>query len=302
MIDTIPFLGAGLGFRREMKDAMLAHGSRIDFMELLTDQYMDMPPHKEEEAKALAEQFALVLHGVDLSIGTDGPVDREYIDKMRRVAEWSKARWISDHLCFTRVPGINIGQLTPLAFSERVADACIRNVREAMAAFDIPFLMENISYYFKVPNMEMSEAEFITRVVRGSGCWMLLDLTNVQNNAVNNKYDAFEFLDQLPLDRVVQIHLAGGYYHRGILLDTHSHPVPADVFEMLAHVAPRLSNLKGVLIERDQEFPPIEELLGELDRVRDVLATRWSPAHQHQATAPQSGPRGAGSPQSAALG
>jgi uncharacterized protein (UPF0276 family) len=108
---------------------------------------------------------------------------------------------------------------------------------------------------------------------------MLLDLANVQNNAINNRYDPFAFVDQMPLDRVVQVHLAGGYYHKGILLDTHSHPVPADVLELLAYAAPRMPNLKGVLIERDQEFPPIEALLDELDRVRDVLASTWAPLY-----------------------
>jgi uncharacterized protein (UPF0276 family) len=278
-LDACPFLGVGLGFRQDLKEAMLANSARIDFMELLTDQYMDKPPFKEAEAKLLAERFPLVLHGVDLSIGTDAPVDREYIDKMRRVASWSRARWVSDHLCFTRVPGINIGNLTPLAFTDEAAAVAIRNVREAMTAFEVPFLLENISYYFRVPPSRLTEAEFINRVIRESGCYMLLDLANVQNNAINNHYDPFAFVDQMPLERVVQVHLAGGYYHRGILLDTHSHPVPADVLELLAHAAPRLPNLKGVLIERDQEFPPIGELLDELDRVRGVIASTWAPLY-----------------------
>ncbi|EYF00496.1 DUF692 domain-containing protein [Chondromyces apiculatus] len=296
-LDEIPFLGVGLGFRQDLKGAMLSNAHRIDFLELVTDQYMDKPPFKEEEAKALAEQFPLVMHGVDLSIGTDGPVDREYVGKMQKVAAWSRARWVSDHLCFTRVPGVSIGNLTPLAFTEEAAAVAIRNTREVMAAFDVPFLLENISYYFRVPPSRLSEAEFIQCVIRESGCYMLLDLANVQNNAINNGYDPFAFLNQMPLDRVVQIHLAGGYYHQGILLDTHSHRVPTDVLDLLAHVAPRLPNLKAVMIERDQEFPPIEELLEELDQVREVLASRWTPLHGRPAvTRPSGAERGGGVP------
>jgi uncharacterized protein (UPF0276 family) len=135
----------------------------------------------------------------------------------------------------------------------------------------------------------MSEAEFISRVVSNSGCWLLLDLANVRNNAINNNYNAFEFLDQIPLDRVVQIHLAGSYYKRGLLLDSHSDPIHAEVFEMLRYVAPRMPNLKGINIERDQNFPPIGELLDELDQVRDILAKHWKPAAQASAAAtPQS--------------
>jgi uncharacterized protein (UPF0276 family) len=278
-LDACPFLGVGLGFRQELKEAMLANAARIDFLELLTDQYMDKPPFKEAEAKLLAERFPLVLHGVDLSIGTDAPVDREYVGEMQQVASWSRARWVSDHLCFTRVPGINIGNLTPLAFTDEAAEVAIRNARAVMTTFEVPFLLENISYYFRVPPSRLTEAEFVNRVISESGCYMLLDLANVQNNAINNRYDPFAFVDQMPLDRVVQVHLAGGYYHKGILLDTHSHPVPADVLELLAYAAPRMPNLKGVLIERDQEFPPIEALLDELDRVRDVLASTWAPLY-----------------------
>lgn len=288
-LDACPFLGVGLGFRHDMKEAMLANAGRIDFMELLTDQYMDKPPFKEDEAKMLAERLPLVLHGVDLSIGTDAPVDREYVGKILKAASWSRARWVSDHLCFTRVPGINIGNLTPLAFTDEAAEVAVRNTREVMAAFDVPFLLENISYYFRVPPSRLTEAEFINRVIRESGCYLLLDLANVANNAINNHYDPFAFIDQMPLDRVVQVHLAGGYYYRGILLDTHSHPVPADVLELLAYAAPRMPNLKGVLIERDQEFPPIAELLDELDRVRDVIARAWAPLHGESSRARPSG-------------
>jgi uncharacterized protein (UPF0276 family) len=108
---------------------------------------------------------------------------------------------------------------------------------------------------------------------------MLLDLTNVQNNAVNMNYDPYEFLDAIPLERVVQIHLAGGYYFQSVLLDTHSHPVPGEILELLKYAAPRMPNLKGLIIERDQNFPHIDELLDELGQIREVLNTHWAPCH-----------------------
>lgn len=287
-----PFLGVGLSYRRELAEGIRESAGQVDFLELLTDQYIDMPPHKEEEARDLATQFPLVLHGVDLSIGTADTVDAEYVKKVQRVAEWAQPKWISDHLCFTRVHDLNIGQLTPLSFNEEVANLVVRNARQMLDTFDCPFLLENISYYFQVPPCTMSEAEFITQVVRESGCWLLLDLTNIQNNAINNNYDPFAYLDQIPLDRVMQVHLAGGYYHRGILLDTHSHPVPADVFEMLKYAAPRMPSLGGVIIERDQNYPPFDELLTELNNARSILSMHWAPYHliHHPEQMPQQKP------------
>lgn len=272
-------LGVGLGYRHEIKADILRARSEVDFLELVTDQYIDMPAHKEAEARELAAQFPVVLHGVDLSVGTAAPPDQRYVEALRQVASWVEPEWVSDHLCFTKVPSLNIGQLTPLAFTAESARIAAQNIRTVTEQLDRPFAVENISYYFQVPPSTMSEAQFITEVVERADCYLLLDLTNLANNAVNNNYDPLLFLDQIPLERVLQIHLAGGYWHSGVLLDTHSHPVPVDVLELLRVVAPRVPALSGVMIERDQNFPPIAELLGELSTIREILAPSW-PAPQ----------------------
>lgn len=268
-------LGIGLGYRQELGAFIRQSRERIDFLELLTDQYMEMPPWKEREARELAAEFPIVLHSVDLSIGTDQPPDMDYVAKIRQVAEWTQPEWISDHLCFTRVPGINLGQLTPLAFTEEAAEVAARNIRLVADEFEQPFAVENISYYFETPEAAMTEGEFIARVLEEADCYMLLDLTNLVNNATNNSYEAEQFLNQVPLERVLQIHLAGGYWQDGILLDTHSHPVPADVLDLLAATTPRMPALRAVMIERDQNFPSGDELLAELDQVRAALAGSW---------------------------
>lgn len=280
-LSDVPFLGVGLGFRHEVKEDLLQHTDRMDFLELMTEHYIDMPPHKRAEAQELTKRVPLVLHGVELSIGTFGQIDQAHVQKMRQVAGWSRAHWVSDHLCFTKVPGLAIGNLTPVPFSESNCANIIANTRHVAGCFDCPFLLENISYYFQPQPSQMPEAEFITRILTGADCYMLLDLTNVQNNAINMSYDPYAFLDALPLERVVQIHLAGGYYLGSVLLDTHSHAVPNEVFDFLKYVAPRMPNLRGVLIERDQNFPPFNELLDELDQVREVLRNHWMPHHAH---------------------
>lgn len=283
MLDNIPFLGVGLGYRQEIAEGILTSTNRIDFLELVIDQYLDMPPYKEQEARRLAQQFPLILHGIELSVGTDSPISEDYLDKVNQVVSWTKPKFVSEHIAYTQVPGLNIGQLTPLSFNEETVEATVRNIRTVASTFDCPFAVENISYYFLVPPTTMTEAEFISRVVAESDCWLLLDLTNVQNNAVNNRVNHRDFLDHIPLERVIQIHLAGGDTFEGLLLDTHSHPVPPDVFDMLRYVAPHMPNLKCVMIERDQDYPPMGELLDELEHVREILISHWAPHHASHA-------------------
>jgi uncharacterized protein (UPF0276 family) len=280
MIEKIPFLGVGLGYRPELHDEIMASIDEIDFLELITDHYIDMPPHKRAEAEALAKHFPLVLHGVELSIGTEGPIDRPYLEKVREVAKWSNAYWVSDHLCFTGVPGLDLAQLTPLAFQKEIAKRTAQKAYEAMRYLDQPFLLENIAYYFTIPDANITEAELINSIITGSGAFLLLDLANVHCNASNHNYDPWAFLDQLPLERVIQIHVAGGYPHRGLLLDAHSHAVHDEVFAMLKYIAPRLTNLKGVLLERDQDYPPIEHLIAEIHQLKQILLDHWVPLHR----------------------
>jgi uncharacterized protein (UPF0276 family) len=277
MVGHIPFLGVGLAYRAEIKDEILAEADRIDFLELITDHYIDMPPHKEEEARDLAERFPIVIHGVDLSIGTSRGVDRDYLEKVEKIRTTSRALWVSDHLCMTRAHGRNISQLTPISFDRGTVEAVRRNVETVKEIVDGPFLLENISYYFQVPPATMREEEFVSEVFTRCDCWLLLDLTNVYNNARNNGYDAFTFLDRIPLDRVVQLHLAGGEEESGLLLDTHSEPIHPEVFDLLRYSAGRMPHLKGAIIERDQAIPPTPELLAEMDQIREILAAEWAP-------------------------
>ena len=277
MLQGVPFLGAGLGFRREIGKEILSASQQVNFLELIADQYIDRPGIREQEAADLATRFPVVLHGVDFSVGTDCPLDETYLRSFCRIADLTKAHWVSDHLCLTRIPGNSLGQLTPLSFTDETVRIAAKHISEIADAVGRPFLIENISYYFTMPAAVMTEAEFITAVVREANCWLLLDLANVMNNAANQGYDARLFLDQLPLDRVVQIHLAGSSYSGPLLIDSHSQPVPDQVFELLKYVAPRMPSLRGVLLERDQNFPPIEELVAELEVTRQILKTHWAP-------------------------
>lgn len=273
----MPFLGVGLGYRAEFRQDLLANQARVDFLELMLEHFIDMPPERKQEAKTLSESFGIVVHGLELSLGTVEPLRLDYLARMRDLVVATGARWASDHLCMTSVPGRAIGNLTPLPLDHEIADFVADKCREAVGFLAVPFLLENISVLFRPGPEEMTEPEFITRVIEASDTFLLLDLTNVFNNAANESFGSREYLDRLPLDRVVQIHLAGGRDSNGVLLDTHSAPVPAEVFELLRYAAPRMPLLRAVMIERDQNFPPFDDLLAELDMTRKVLLASWAP-------------------------
>ena len=223
------------------------------------------------QLRRLAERYAVVCHGVDMSVGTAGPLDESSLRRKAEVIAEARAAWFSDHLCFTKAHGIDIGQLTPLPFSDDSIEIVTRNIRTIKKIIHVPFLMENISYYFTIPGSTMSEAEFISRVVEAADCGLLLDLTNVHTNAINHGYDPFEFLRSLPLERVVEVHVAGGLWMDHVLIDSHSSAVPEAVWELLRFVLPR-SPLKGVVLERDEDVPSLEELSRELDVARQIMA------------------------------
>lgn len=274
---NMPFLGIGLGYRAEFKQDLLANQARVDFLELMVEHFIDMPPERMQDAKLLAERFDIVVHGLELSIGTVEPLRVDYLARMRDLVVATGAHWASDHLCMTGVPGRAIGNLTPLPLDREMAGFVAEKCREAVRFLAVPFLLENISVLFRPGPNEMTEQEYIAQVLEGSGAFLLLDLTNVLNNATNEGFDAHDYLDSLPLDRVVQIHLAGGIVSNGVLLDTHNASVPAEVFELLCYAAPSMPALRAVMIERDQDFPPFESLLAELDTTREVLRAAWAP-------------------------
>jgi uncharacterized protein (UPF0276 family) len=276
-LSDVPFLGVGLGYRTEFRQDLLANQVPVDFLELMLEHFIDMPPERMRDADLLCERYSIAVHGLELSIGTVEPLRLDYLTRMRDLVLATGAHWASDHLCMTGVPGRAIGNLTPLPLDRRLAEFVTEKCREAVCFLPVPFLLENISVLFRPGPDELTEQEYITQVLEGSNAYLLLDLTNVFNNATNAGFDAREYLDSLPLDRVVQIHLAGGLFSDGVLLDTHDAAVPAEVFELLRHAAPRMPLLRAVMIERDQNFPTFDSLLAELDTTRKVLRSSWAP-------------------------
>lgn len=270
MFSQLPTLGVGIGYRAEIADDTLANAWAVDWLEVITEHYIQTTSERAVRGRQLREQFPLVPHGIEMSIGTEGEVDDAYLDELAAFVAAVQAPWFSDHLCFTRAGGIALGQLTPLHRTRDAASAIGKKAKYVQDRVGVPFLLENISYYVSL-DAELTEAEFITEVIETGDCGLLLDLANVFINSVNHGFDARDFLDQLPLERVVQVHIAGGTWSGRTLLDAHGAPVHDEVWDLLEYAVERCP-LKGVLLERDQNFPSdFSHLASELERARLVL-------------------------------
>jgi uncharacterized protein (UPF0276 family) len=270
-ISRLPRLGVGIGFRRPLAQHIIAHGSEVDFLEIISEHYFDLTRFARRELGELRARFRLVPHGLGLSPGAALPPPKEYLRSVERLARLVDAPWWSDHLAITRAGSIDIGHLAPVFLTEDALMTTCENINRATEAVGRPFIIENIAYTFRPPGAEMSEAAFLSRVLEQTDSGLLLDLMNLYANAVNHGYDPYRFLDEIPLERVVQVHIIGGHFAGGILIDSHSRATPDAVWRLLEYVAAR-TEIKAVLLEWDEDFPCFEVILEELDRARAALA------------------------------
>lgn len=260
-------LGVGLGYRPAIRKEILQHLGRIDFLEILTDNYLRDPI----AVKALASLKPCIPHSLNLSVGS--AVDLDYLAHVAQIVDLAQPAWHSDHLAYTRTPGLDIGHLAPVPYTPESLDTVVANIRLVQKAIERPFALENITMPFYWPTSTMEEHEFLSEVVRRTGCHLLLDIENVRVNHANHARAARDLLDRLPLESVIQVHIAGGTHADGLEHDTHTEPVSEatwSLLEYLVEVAPPPS----VLIERDGNFPPFGELLAEVDRAKSILSAR----------------------------
>jgi len=260
--------GVGLSVRQEFREELFESPGAVDVVELMTDSYLYPPNHRELER--WASRFPVFPHAVTLSVGTPLPPGDSFLASVARAVQQAQVPWHSDHLCFAHVPEVDTAALVPLAFTDEMVEVVARNARRIRELVPVPLLLENIAYYFRVPGGTMTEIEFIRKVVERADVGLLLDVTNLALNARNNGYDAQAFVDALPLERVWQLHIAGGRPYRDVILDTHSDPVPADVLKLMEYVLQR-APVRAVILERDVDIPPLPALLAEIETARALF-------------------------------
>jgi uncharacterized protein len=273
-------LGAGLGFRPSFRADLFRRRPEVDFLEITADHYFNAPPEKLDELDLLAAHFPLIPHGLDLSLGSAEGIDAAYLDRFAALIAQISPPWWSEHLAFTRAGGVQIGHLAALPFTREAIDTVVRNVETVRRAIDVPLILENITVSVQVPGSEMDEAAFLTEVLRRTGCGWLCDVTNLYTNAVNHgadpERDLDRELDRWPWDLAVQMHVAGGHWRDGVLIDSHAFPTSPEVWRIVDEAVAR-SPVKGIILERDENLPPFGDLADELAQARAILKRhgRW---------------------------
>ena len=279
--EQMPVLGIGIGLRGDICEGILEHKKEIDFLEITPENYRDNNASLRWLA-GFAESFPLVSHSVSLSVGSLDPLDDSLLRSIRQFLSRFGLSWWSDHLCFTGVDGESANDLFPLPWTEQCVKQVVRKTKEAQSLVGKPLILENIPYYTRMPAADFNEPEFIRRVLEEADCGLLLDLNNLFVNSVNHGFDPKLFLDQLPLERVVQIHLAGPGRFAKRIIDTHGSAVPEPVFDLLDYVLAKNISVKAVMIERDQYFPAFDELLAELRTLRQIWNRHCKPLSSAQ--------------------
>src|SRR6185295_11576917 len=202
-------LGLGVGLRSAHFSHILDHQPQVDWFEAISENFIDSQGRPRYVLEQIAERYPVVMHGVSLSIGSTDPLNFEYLEKVRRLAKIVGARWISDHLCWTGVLGINAHDLLPLPLNEETLRHVVRRIRTVQDFFERPLVLENPSTYVTFADSSMSEWEFLSRMSEDADCGLLLDVNNVYVSSVNHDFDPAEYVSSVPHQRVVQIHLAG---------------------------------------------------------------------------------------------
>lgn len=262
-------LGFGLGLRTEHYQEILNNKPAIDWLELLSENYMVAGGKPLHFLDKICENYPVVMHGVSLSIGSTSTIDKDYLRDLRHLADRVQPAWISDHLCWTGVHGQNMHDLLPLPYTEETAKHVAERIGIVQDYLGRRILLENVSSYASYVDSTMTEWEFISLICEQADCLLLLDVNNIYVSSYNHQFDAKAFIDGVPQNRVQQIHLAGHHNYGDYIIDTHDTPVIDPVWDLYEYAISRLGQV-STMIERDANIPPLAELVQELDIARKI--------------------------------
>ncbi|WP_347252055.1 DUF692 domain-containing protein [Legionella sp.] len=266
----LPYLGFGLGLRPEHYEDILLHKPQIDWFEILTENYLIPGGRPLYFLDRIRENYPVVMHGVSLSIGSTDPLDRNYLKDLKTLATRVNPVWISDHLCWTGVQGLNMHDLLPIPYTEEAIKHIVSRIREVQDYLGQRILIENVSSYLTFIQSEMTEWEFISEIAEQADCYILLDVNNIYVSSINHEFHALDYLNGIPPERVMQIHLAGHSNYGDYIIDTHDAPIIQPVWDLYAKTITKLG-LVSTMIERDDKIPPLAELIAELDQARKIV-------------------------------
>jgi uncharacterized protein len=275
----LPDLGVGIGLRTTHFGELLAGKRALDWFEVLSENFLDTGGRPVYVLDRVAERYPVALHGVSLSIGSTDPIDRGYLRKLKALAARTRAHWISDHLCWTGVLGRDTHDLLPLPYDAATLRHVTRRVKQVQDELERPLVLENPSTYLEYERSTMTEWEFLSELCQATGCGLLLDVNNVYVSSYNHGFDPRRYVDGIPADRVVQVHLAGHTNVGTHIIDTHSGRAIAPVWKLYERLVARTGPV-STLFEWDADVPPLATVVREAAKARRYLpAARATGTH-----------------------
>jgi uncharacterized protein (UPF0276 family) len=266
----LPNLGLGLGLRSQHFDYILENTPEVDWFEVISENFMDSFGRPRHILKQIAEKYPVVMHGVSLSIGSTDPLNLDYLKSLKTLADEVKPAWVSDHLCWTGVLTTNSHDLLPLPLNEESLKHVCGRIKRVQDYLGRPLVIENPSTYASFKHSDIPEWEFLKLMTEETGCGLLLDVNNVYVSSFNNDFDPVEYIQGIPHDKIVQMHLAGHQNMGNYIIDTHDREVTNQVwklFQMTYQLAPEAA----ILLEWDGNIPPFEVYHAELLKSKQYM-------------------------------
>lgn len=275
------YLGFGLGLRAQHYSDILNGDPDIDWFEVISENYMVPGGQPLRILDQIRARYPIVMHGVSLSIASTAPFDINYLKQLKALADRTEPVFVSDHLCWTGVHGINLHDLLPFPYTPEALEHVVARIHHVQDHLKRPLALENVSSYVQFRHSEMPEWEFISEMAKRTGCWLVFDVNNVYVSAFNHEYDPYEFIAGIPADRVVQFHLAGHEHNMTHIIDTHDALVCDEVWTLYEAALKRFGPV-STIIERDDDIPPLPVMLEELGKARHLAENVFAaPAARH---------------------
>lgn len=267
-----PNLGLGVGLRHQHFPYLMENANwGIDWFEIISENYIDNYGYARKVLDHIRAKVPIVMHGVSLNIGNADPLNEEYLQKLKNLAAEIQPEWVSDHLCWTGVQGFNSHDLLPMPLNEPSLAHVTERVLRVQDFLQRPLVLENPSTYLEFNSSDIPEWEFLAALCHNTGCGLLLDVNNVVVSAYNHGYNPFTYIEKVPHDRVVQVHLAGHSHCGKIKIDTHDREVPNAVWKVYRALIERLGEGVSTLLEWDANVPAFPELVKEVSKAKWVL-------------------------------
>ncbi len=263
MREKLPYLGFGLGLRSEHYEYILEHKPDVDWFEIITENYLVPGGKPLYYLDQVTELYPVVMHGVSLSIASVDPLNWGYLKDLKQLAEHCQPKWISDHICWTGVENTNMHDLLPVPYTEEALNHMVDRIAQVQDFLGRRILLENVSSYITYKQSEMTEWEFVTELATRADCYLLLDINNIFVSGYNHRYEAKEYIDHIPVERVQQFHLAGHCNKGDFIIDTHDHDIIDEVWNLYKYALERFGEV-STMIERDDHIPEFPVLHHEL--------------------------------------